>query len=81
MEMKQDSEYLGNETTLDEKNVLHESRKRIIVRGIIESETCIMYRYAEDFEIKNNFIPAIDGHIDSAGSLEMHTGIRDGYCE
>ena len=81
---------------MDGKTVIQEPRKRIMVRRIIESAPYIMYRYAEDFGIMDDFIPAISGFTSmretarrivelaamdmfgSTGSIEMHTGIRDG---
>ena len=46
---------------MDGKTVIQEPRKRIMVRRIIESAPYIMYRYAEDFGIMDDFIPAISG--------------------
>ena len=95
-EVKQDSVYLGKEITVDGKTVIQEPRKRIMVRRLLESAPYIMYRYAEDFGIMDDFIPAISGFTSmreaarrivvlaamdmfgSTGSIEMHTGIRDG---
>ena len=55
----QDSQYVGREITVDGKTAIREPKKRIMVRRIIESAPYIMYRYAEDFGIMDDFISAI----------------------
>ncbi|MGC8725280.1 MAG: hypothetical protein ACP5RS_01715 [Thermoplasmata archaeon] len=94
--VKQDSVYLGKEVIVNGKREIQEPRKRFMVRRIVESGPYIMYRYAENFGIIEDFISAIDGLTNmrdaakrivelsamnmfgSTGSIEMHTGIRDG---
>jgi transposase len=94
--VKQDSQYMGREITVDGKTVIREPGNRARVRRIVESAPYIMYRYAEDFGIMDEFMPAISGMTNmreaarrivelaamdmfgSAGSIELHTGIRDG---
>ena len=58
-EVKQDSQYIGKEVTVDGKTVIREPKNRIMVRRIIESALYIMYRYAEDFGIIDDFISTI----------------------
>ena len=94
--VKQNSQYIGKEIIVDGKTVMQEPKKRIMVRRIIESAPYIMYRYAENFGIIDDFIPAIVGLTNlreaarriielaamdmfgSTGSIEVHTGIKDG---
>ena len=59
--VKQDSQYIGKEIIVDGKTIMQEPKKRIMVRRIIESAPYIMYRYAENFGIMDDFIPAING--------------------
>ncbi len=59
--VKQDSQYIGKEIIVDGKTVIQEPRKKIMVRRIVESAPYIMYRFAEDFGIMDDFIPAIGG--------------------
>ena len=95
-DVKQDPVYLGKEITVDGKTVIQEPKRRMKVRRIVESAPYIMYRYAENFGIIDDFIPAVKGLTDmreaarrivelsamdmfgSTGSMELHTGIRDG---
>ena len=59
--VKQDSQYMGREITVDGKTVIREPGNRARVRRIVESAPYIMYRYAEDFGIMDEFMPAISG--------------------
>ena len=59
--VKRDSQYIGKEIIVDGKTIMQEPKKRIMVRRIIESAPYIMYRYAENFGIMDDFIPAING--------------------
>ena len=95
-DVKQDPVYLGKEITVDGKTVIQEPKRRMKVRSIVESAPYIMYRYAENSGIIDDFIPAIEGLTDmrgaarriveisamdmfgSTGSMELHTGIKDG---
>ena len=43
---------------MDGKTVIQEPRKRIMVRRLLESAPYIMYRYAEDFGIMDDFVNA-----------------------
>ena len=63
-DVKQDPVYLGKEITVDGKTVIQEPKKRMKVRSIVESAPYIMYRYAENFGIIDDFIPAIEGLMD-----------------
>ncbi len=94
--VKQVSQYIGREIIVDGKTVVQEPRDRVRVRRIVESAPYILYRYAEDFGIMDEFIPAITGLTNlrdaarrivalaamemfgSTGSIEIHTGMRDG---
>ena len=44
---------------VDGKTVIQESKKIMKVRRIVESTPYIMYRYAENFGIIDDFIPII----------------------
>jgi len=57
--VKQDAVYQGKETTVDGKTVIKEPRSGMRVRRVLESAPYIMYRYAEDFGIMDDFIPAL----------------------
>ncbi|MCL4345851.1 MAG: hypothetical protein M1496_05770 [Candidatus Thermoplasmatota archaeon] len=59
--VKQVSQYIGREIIVDGKTVIQEPKKRIMVRRIVESAPYILYRYAEDFGIMDEFMPAITG--------------------
>ena len=62
--MKQDPVYLGKEITVDGKTVIQEPKRRMKVRSIVESAPYIMYRYAENSGIIDDFIPATEGLTD-----------------
>ena len=59
--VKQVSHYIGREITVDGKSVIQEPRRRSMVKRVFESAPYIMYRYAEDFGIMDDFISAISG--------------------
>ena len=59
--VKLDPVYLGKEITVDGKTVIQEPKRRMKVRRIVESAPYIMYRYAENFGIIDDFIPVIKG--------------------
>ncbi len=63
-DVKQDPVYLGKEITVDGKTVIQEPKRRMMVRRIVESAPYIMYRYAENFGIIDDFIPAVKGLTD-----------------
>lgn len=46
---------------VDGKTAIHESKKIMKVRRMVESAPYIMYRYAENFGIIDDFIPIIKG--------------------
>ena len=59
--VKQDSQYIGRDITVDGKTVIHEPRNRARVRRILDSAPYILYRYAENFGIMDGFISTISG--------------------
>ena len=67
-DVKQDPVYLGKEITVNGKTVIQEPKRRMKVRSIVESAPYIMYRYAENSGIIDDFIPAIEGLTDMRGA-------------
>ncbi len=67
-DVKQDPVYLGKEITVDGKTVIQKPKRRMKVRSIVESAPYIMYRYAENSGIIDDFIPAIEGLTDMRGA-------------
>ena len=59
--VKQRSEYKGKEIIKDNIATLRKPRNRIAARKVLDSAPYIIYRFAEDFGMRDSFISALDG--------------------
>lgn len=59
--VRQESEYIGKEVVKDKLTTVQKPRNRISARKVLDSAPYIMYRFAENFGIQDEFISTLEG--------------------